>query len=302
MIKVGDLLKNEPINEMKKESLLSLSRKKHIQEFLKKYHIDTSLMEDYWVELLDYDDDYKTCLSCSSLESCPKANKGMRKVLNYYDGGLVLELESCQFGKSLEMKRTLLERFFPKNVSDELLLIEFQDLDILKKNTLTNNERMTLAYITKYLKEPTDKGFFLHGEMGVGKTTLMAGLMNTLAKRGYQIGFIHFPTYLIDLKNSFTTGDSHYSLDHLLKVDYLFLDEIGEENVTTWSRDEILLTILSYRLLNHLPTFFTSMYGYKDLKSVYTLKKGDEMRANTIISKMQALSIEIVLDGAKINE
>ena len=65
-------------------------------------------------------------------------------------------------------------------------------------------------------------------------------------------------------------------MERLMKVDYLLLDGIGEENVTVWSRDEILLTILSYRLLNHLPTFFTSMYGYKDLKKVYTIKKGDE--------------------------
>ena len=62
-----------------------------------------------------------------------------------------------------------------------------------------------------------------------------------------------------------------------MNVDYLLLDEIGEENVTAWSRDEILLTILSYRLLNHLPTFFTSLYDYHELKKIYTLKKSDEI-------------------------
>ena len=85
-----------------------------------------------------------------------------------------------------------------------------------------------------------------------------------------------------------------------VQIDYLLLDGIGEENVTPWSRDEILLTILSYRLLNHLPTFFTSMYGYKELNKVYTIRKGDEIRANTITSKMKALSNEIMLDGGRI--
>ena len=120
--------------------------------------------------------------------------------------------------------------------------------------------------------------------------------MNSLAKKGKEVGFIHFPTYLIDLKSSFSTGESEYAIERLMKVDYLLLDSIGEENVTSWSRDEILLTILSYRLLNQLPTFFTSMYGYNDLKKVYTTKKSDEIRANTITSKMKALSIEIMLD------
>ena len=131
---------------------------------------------------------------------------------------------------------------------------------------------------------------------GKAETTLLAGLMNSLAKKGKEVGFIHFPTYLIDLKSSFSTGESEYAIERLMKVDYLLLDSIGEENVTSWSRDEILLTILSYRLLNQLPTFFTSMYGYNDLKKVYTTKKSDEIRANTITSKMKALSIEIMLD------
>ena len=134
------------------------------------------------------------------------------------------------------------------------------------------------------------------------KTSLLAGLMNALAKKGKEIGFIHFPTYLIDLKASFSSGDNEYAMERLMKVDYLLLDGIGEENITPWSRDEILLTILSYRLLNHLPTFFTSMYGYKDLENVYTIKKsdnGDKIRAKTIIKKMKALSNEIMLDEGK---
>ena len=224
----------------------------------------------------------------------------MIKKIVYRDGEIVLELESCGFGKQWEQKRHLLEKFIITNVYEDMLLTDLQGLDILKKSQLTPNEKLALAQITKYVKQPTQQGFFLHGEMGCGKTTLLAGLMNALAKKGKEVGFIHFPTYLIDLKASFSSGDNEYAMERLMKVDYLLLDGIGEENVTPWSRDEILLTILSYRLLNHLPTFFTSMYGYKDLNKVYTIKKGDEIRANTLTSKMKALSIEIMLDGGKI--
>lgn len=300
MKRVGDIMNIPEMNHMKKESLLSLSKEKHIQEFLKENHLDTSIMSDYWVELLDYDHDYKACLHCSSLESCPKDSQGIKKNLVYRDHEIGLELESCRYGKMWEEKRLLLEKFVITNVNDDLLLTDLTQSDMLKKHDLTDNEKMTLAQIRKYIKEPTNKGFFLHGEMGCGKTTLLAGLMNALAKKGKEIGFIHFPTYLIDLKASFSNGGNEYALENLMKVEYLLLDGIGEENVTQWSRDEILLTILSYRLLNHMPTFFTSMYGYKDLNKVYTIKKGDEIRANTLTSKMKALSIEIMLDGGKI--
>ena len=300
MIKIGDMLEQPEIQKMKRESIYALSKEKNIQEFLKTYHLNTSIMDDYWIEFLDYNDDYQLCQGCQSLQNCRKDNQGMKKNLVYRDGEVILELESCLYGKALERRRLLLEKFVITNVNDDILLTDLTSLEIVKKaNSLSPNGQNTLGHILKYLQEPNDKGLFLHGEMGTGKTTLLAGLMNSLAKKGKEIGFIHFPTYLIDLKASFSTGDTEYAMERLMKVDYLLLDGIGEENVTVWSRDEILLTILSYRLLNHLPTFFTSMYGYKDLKKVYTIKKGDEIRANTIISKLKALSIEIMLDEGK---
>ena len=300
MIKIGDMLEQPEIQKMKRESIYALSKEKNIQEFLKTYHLNTSIMDDYWVEFLDYNDDYQLCQGCQSLQNCRKDNQGMKKNLVYRDGEVILELESCLYGKALERRRLLLEKFVITNVNDDILLTDLTSLEIVKKaNSLSPNGQNTLGHILKYLQEPNDKGLFLHGDMRTGKTTLLAGLMNSLAKKGKEIGFIHFPTYLIDLKASFSTGDTEYAMERLMKVDYLLLDGIGEENVTVWSRDEILLTILSYRLLNHLPTFFTSMYGYKDLKKVYTIKKGDEIRANTIISKLKALSIEIMLDEGK---
>lgn len=300
MKKVGDFILSPQIGQMKQNSLLSLSKEEHIRTFFKDNHIDTSLMSDYWVELLDYNDDYKTCLHCTSLDTCPKENKGMKKNLIYRDQEISLEIEGCRFSKTWEDKRNLLERFVVTNVKEEMLLTDLSGLDILKKQDLTPNEKMALAYIIRYVKGQGDKGLFLHGNMGSGKTSLLAGLMNALAKKGKNIGFIHFPTYLIDLKSSFSTGETEYALDKIMKTDYLLLDGIGEENVTAWSRDEILLSILSYRLLNSLPTFFTSMYGYKELEKVYTIKKGDEIRVNTLISKMKQLTQEIMLDGGKI--
>lgn len=301
MKNVKDMMGQLDVKTMKQESVYALSKEKHIQEFLKAHHLDTSIMDDYWVEFLDYNDDYHTCLDCRSLENCPKDNQGMKKNLVYRDGEVLLELESCEYGKALEEKRLLLEKFVVTNMNDALLLTDLTTLNVVNDaKHLSLNAQNALAHILKYIQEPSDQGLFLHGDMGSGKTTLLAGLMNSLAKKGKKVGFIHFPTYLIDLKASFSTGDDEYAMDRLMKVDYLLLDGIGEENVTAWSRDEILLTILSYRLLNHLPTFFTSMYGYKDLKKVYTIKKGDEIRANTIISKLKALSIEIMLDGGNL--
>ena len=54
------------------------------------------------------------------------------------------------------------------------MLCDMKDLSLPKKKKLTDNEKMALTQIMKYVKDPTDQGFFLHGEMGLGKTTLIS--------------------------------------------------------------------------------------------------------------------------------
>ncbi len=295
MNKVSNEIENYDISKMKQDSISRLLKNKDIRTFLRNHQLNTSIMNDYWVEFLDYEEDSEKCKHCQSLEACSKASIGMRKVLSYYDGQVVLEMESCPLGKKLQDKRELLEKF-TSNMNESILLTNLFDLDIVKNiDKLPPNDLRSLTMILKYVDNPSDKGLYLHGDDPLQNITLMAGMMNQLAHKGNQVGIIHFPTFLIDLKSSFSTNESN-DLEEIMKIDYLLLDSIGEENVTSWSRDEILLTILSYRLINHLPTFFTSIYGYNDLKKVYTLRKGDEMKAKAIISKIKALTNEIMQD------
>jgi DNA replication protein DnaC len=91
-------------------------------------------------------------------------------------------------------------------------------------------------------------------------------------------------------------------LSHILNIPYLLLDGLGEENVTSWSRDEVLLTILSYRDINHLPTFVTSMYTIDELKDVYLLRKNDKtekIRAQKIALKIKSLCTQLSLESNK---
>ncbi|MCD7950491.1 MAG: ATP-binding protein [Erysipelotrichaceae bacterium] len=295
MNKVSNEIETYDISKMKQESILRLLKNKNIKAFLRNHQLNTNIMNDYWVEFLDYEEDSAMCEHCQSLDTCPKASIGMKKVLSYYDDQIVLEMESCSLGKKLQDKRELLDKFI-SNMNESILLTNLFDLDIVKNiDKLPQNDLRSLTMILKYVDQSGDKGLYLHGDDPLQNITLMAGMMNQLALKGYDVGIIHFPTFLIDLKSSFSTNESN-DLEEIMKVDYLLLDSIGEENVTSWSRDEILLTILSYRLINHLPTFFTSIYGYNDLKKVYTLRKGDEIKAKAIISKIKALTNEIMQD------
>jgi len=297
MIKVSDMIHIQGLDEKKQESIYALSKERYVKEFLKDHHLSKSFLNDYWIEFLDYCEDKKQCENCLGLDRCPKENKGIIKQLVYRDRDISLELMNCHY---YLRSQEVLNHFVVRNIGDNILLTDLEDLVSSKQiDSMSHLSQKAFVEIMKYIKEPNEKGLFIHSEnYNNEKTVLMAALMNALAKKGYYVGFIHFPTYLVDLKASFQTNEA-IDWTKLMEVPYLVLDGIGEENVTPYSRDEILLTILSYRLLNHLPTFFTSFYGFNDLKKVYTIKKGDEMKAKTLILKMKALCKEITLDEAK---
>ncbi|MCD7809555.1 MAG: ATP-binding protein, partial [Erysipelotrichaceae bacterium] len=111
MNKVSNEIENYDISQMKQDSISRLLKNKDIRTFLRNHQLNTSIMDDYWVEFLDYEEDKQKCEHCQSLETCSKASIGMRKVLSYYDGQVVLEMESCSLGKKLQDKRELLEKF-----------------------------------------------------------------------------------------------------------------------------------------------------------------------------------------------
>lgn len=293
MIKVSDFIQIEGLNDKKRDSIYELSKDKYVKEFLKNHRLPESCLSDYWIEFLDFRDDKKQCEGCLGLERCPKENKGMIKDLIYQDD-VSLVMSSCHYYQD---SQEILNHFIVRNIKDEVLLTDLESLISSKPiDKMSSLEQKAYVEIMKYIKDPKEYGLFIHSENYTNnKTVLMAALMNALAKKGNYVGFIHFPTYLVDLKASFQS-ERPIDWTQLMEVPYLVLDGIGEENVTSYSRDEILLTILSYRLLNHLPTFFTSFYGFKDLMKVYTIKKGDEMKVKTLILKMKALCKEITLD------
>ena len=51
----------------------------------------------------------------------------------------------------------------------------------------------------------------------------------------------------------------------------LMLDDLGAESMTSWGRDEVLGTILQFRMLESLPTFFTSNFDFKELAESFNL-------------------------------
>ena len=170
------------------------------------------------------------------------------------------------------------------------------DLDDLER--LPVFEKL-LAFVEQY---PTfRKGLYLYGDFGVGKSFMVAALAHDLSeKRGVSSTLLHYPSFVIDVKNAIGDGNVKTLVDEIKLSEVLILDDIGAEQSTAWVRDEILQVILQYRMQENLPTFFTSNFNFEDLEKHFAKGKhgNDETwEARRVMERIRYLAEETRLEG-----
>lgn len=158
-------------------------------------------------------------------------------------------------------------------------------------------------YLNDYIKNLEDKpqkGLYVFGTFGVGKSYLMAYLANRLsAKYGKSTTLLHFPTFCVDIKNAINTGTVKEQIDQIKQSEILVLDDIGAEQQSSWIRDDVFQVILQYRMQENLLTFFTSNLDFKGLEEHFSISRsGDETwQAKRVMERIRYLAREIHLQG-----
>ena len=265
----------------------------------KKYVYDLNIPEEimmrYTSQLEDAFFEFKNCSKCWKLDNCPNKIKGYRLVPSQDKNIISFSYDQCAKLEKKEMedayKNNLDLYDMPKDIREASFKNIYKDdkarLPIIK---------YFKEFMDKYNSEEKPKGIYLNGSFGSGKTYLIASLFNEMAKRGEKCILIYYPDFLQSLKSSFQTNYQE-KFNHIKKVPLLLFDDIGAENVSNWSRDEVLGPILQYRMENHLPTFFTSNLTLEELEKALaiTAKGVDKVKARRIIERIKQLTVSLEL-------
>ena len=276
---IQDDLRREFVLASKDETFTKLcARLKCDEELLMKY---TSKLETTVCEL-------KNCSKCKGIDKCKNEIEGhvyypvVQK--NYID----FTYKPCKYFKESKVNNTTTFFETPK----VLMNASLSDL-------ITEKERNSiLKYIKEFLKKKMNnepvKGLYLSGSFGSGKSYILSALLNELSNKGFRTVNVYYPTLLKRLKASFNEYNYDDVLDEIMTSDVLLIDDIGAENNSSWARDEVLGTILQYRMDNNLTTFFTSNYNINELETFLaeTPKGIDEIKARRIIERIKYLTIE----------
>ena len=165
---------------------------------------------------------------------------------------------------------------------------------------IDNERKEVIKYASNFIKNfPSVKGLYLHGNFGSGKSYIISAIINELSKEGKTGVIVYYPKLITKLKSGFSNNSYTSILEEIMNSDVLLLDDIGAENNTSWSRDEILGSILQHRMDNELPTFFTSNLSLEELETHLsnTNDKIDKVKARRIIERIKFLTNEIELVG-----
>lgn len=257
-------------------------------EELMKY---TSMLEDSVLE-------YKNCKDCNGLMACKNNMNGFCYLPVLKDGKLNFSYVACRF-----KNKFLKENEYQKNLTSFDIPKEIREAKIKDIYTDDKNRQQVIKWILSYIKEykkgAIKKGLYLHGNFGCGKTYLLAAMFNELAKNGVKGVLVYWPEYLRSLKACFQSSDGDEYKEKFNEVKYaklLLIDDLGAESVTSWSRDEVLGTILQYRMQENLPTFITSNLNLKELEdhlSVTSNNKLERVKSVRIIERIRQLTEDI---------
>lgn len=153
--------------------------------------------------------------------------------------------------------------------------------------------------ISNFIFNPKkEKGLYIYGDFGVGKSYMMAAMANQLAKAGIYTTLIHYPSFVLDI--DFDTVSQ--KVNDVKTADVLVLDDIGGEGNNAWLRDSVLQVILQHRMQENLPTFFTSNKNMQELTQhlAETKRSDDVWAASRVMERIKYLAKEIRLEGVNL--
>ena len=292
MKKVDKIINNTSLDNKLREEFINSLKDKDFKKLISTLDLPEDVLMKYTSRLEECSFECSNCSKCSGLLECknnvrgyvltPEITKGKKLLFGYV---------ACKYTKLEEYKDNITLFDIPKEIRDASLSSIYTNdvnrVEILKK---------IKSYYTNYFTETRDKGIYLYGSFGSGKTYIISALMNELAKKDVKSIIVHVPEMLRDLKESLDT-DYRDKFSLLKTVPILVLDDIGAEYLTNWTRDEVLEPLLHHRMNENLPTFFTSNLTMEELEKHFVLQNTsiDKINARRIIERRKKLADPVAL-------
>lgn len=299
MKSLGEYIKeNYPDNSYKLEKNFDILYNENplFQKIVNSLDIEKSKLVNNTSKIIDSCKQLEKCMKCKSILECKNEVNGYVYYPSVENDDVVFSYVMCKHKKKQEEKTAYQKNITWFEMPKELKNASMKDIDTEDENRF---ETIIWAknFLDNYKKGTAKKGLYLTGNFGCGKTYLICAMLNELAKKGHKIAIIYYPEFLRSLKESLYDSDYGSKFNEIKKIEFLLIDDIGAETTTAWGRDEILGTILQYRMQEGLITFFTSNFNLNELEEHFSFSKNgnERVKARRIMERIKQLTECIVM-------
>ena len=296
MKKIDNILENKINNDdLKIEFFKSKKENPDYNKFVDNINLNDEYLMKYNSSLKQCFLENNNCINCKGLDDCKNEVKGCIYSCKVVDGQLIFNYRTCKYKNNILKDIEYIKNSYSIGVSKDVRNAKLKDIYTNDKNRVEVIKWIT-NFIKDYKQNKNVKGLYLSGNFGSGKSYIVSALINELVKDNKKGAIIYYPEFLRSLKASFSS-DFDELYNDVKCADLLLLDDIGAENVTPWSRDEILGPIIQYRMEEGLPTFFTSNLTLEELEMHLSMesKKIEKLKAKRLIEKISYMCDEIKL-------
>lgn len=293
-------------NERLQKQYAEISKKvlanPNIQAFIQSNkEVTGEMIERNLSKLYEYHTQSIQCENCSSYSNCKNIVQGYTPKLTIENNDIHIVYEKCSsriaWEKREQTNRLIDSLYMPK----EILQATIDELDFSPGRAQAIKE-MT-DFLDQVVENPNilpKQGIYFSGPFGVGKTYFLGAIANRLKEYNISSTLIYMPEFLREIKDSIKDDSINEKVNYFKQADVLMLDDIGAETQSAWFRDEILGSILQYRMMEQLPVFFTSNYTMDQLEhQLATTTRGDveRVKAGRIMERIRQVSKEVEITG-----
>ena len=260
------------------EQLLSnLREDTEVYEIIKPLGLTNREVRENIGKIADFQEDYNVCKNCPGYNKCPKASKHISMYI-YKDGNYVTtRYEPCS--KAIEQAK----------LDAKYLFAEFPNewkKSTLKKLDLSENRRPIIKEFVNIAKGKSSRWLYVTGNHKIGKSYLLITFANEfIAMNLGQVAVINAVSKFKELADMAYSDKEGFKaeLNALCNVPLLVIDDFGEEYKNEFTRDSVVIPILSERNHNNKLTFFSSDFTIAEVQKLYSIgKNGGEIRGKQL--------------------
>lgn len=290
----------DKIEQIKKDTLKEIYKNDEMIDFIKANNLSENFVYENVSKFNRVMKDSSKCKNCLGLKECSK--KGFLLKLYYDDKTNKLEqmIDRCSFKKDIDKIK---EKFIICDADEQCFSYPLKEL----LNYFANDRTKVVTKMAKIAKGiETNKGIYLYGEDGIGKSFMMSVFAKSLSlslNKEY-ISYINCIGFFNDLSSNYRFNQANYEFDYdmLINVKYLFLDNFMMESVYSNTKQEVILPIIKKRNEKGLLTFYISNNSPMEALNASGASKSNKDIYNEIVNNNDIFYVKtspIALAGMK---